>query len=83
MRGDHNQSTEITQMSDAKGAELTARRACRIAVLPGSACGPDPVLPQRQPLPVVAPTHGTQQKLQDWTAQSRSLAPPRAPPRMI
>ncbi|RUS60028.1 hypothetical protein EGN72_12150 [Pseudorhodobacter sp. E13] len=75
--------TVAATISDAKGAEIKARSACRIAVLPGSPCNPDPVLP-----PGLAPltrsaSASVAVPLSDWHSQGRSLAPPRAPPRLI
>ncbi|WP_155947198.1 hypothetical protein [Pseudorhodobacter ferrugineus] len=76
-------ATDGAGLFDAKGAELSARKTCRTANLPGSPCGPDPVLPQGQAAPM--PPQGASPKPDSTKrlAQGRSLIPPRAPPRLI
>ena len=76
-------SQETSTFTDAKGAELTARKSCRTAVLPGSPCGPDPVLPAAMAIPVTAPEPGAKTVMQVFARQGRSLPPPRDPPRII
>lgn len=72
-----------TGLYDAKGAEITARKHCRTAILPGSLCGADSILPIRAVGATDTQGPTVQMHPLDWPGQGQSPSPPRDPPRVI
>ncbi|WP_139204523.1 hypothetical protein [Pacificibacter marinus] len=64
--------------------EVTIKKKCRTATLPGSPCAPDRALVTDTLTVVVkVPAPTAHRSIVNWSMQERSTAPPKQPPRLF